>query len=59
MAVDTLVGIGVQLAVAAYVYGRLTERTKANSDSIEVLKTSDTKHEGEIGQLFGHLRITR
>lgn len=49
--IPVLVGAGVQLLVAAYVYGRLTENTKNNSTAIENLQRSDGEQWAAIGEV--------
>jgi hypothetical protein len=56
---ETIITILVQIFVAAYVYGRLTERVKGHGVKIETLESDSKRHEGEIGELFGHARINR
>jgi hypothetical protein len=56
---DTLITILVQILVAGFVYGRLTERVKGQGEKIVTLESDSKRHEREIGELFGHARINR
>jgi hypothetical protein len=56
---ETVITIIVQVLVAAFVYGRLTERVKGHGEKIKTLESDNKRHEGEIGELFGHARINR
>jgi hypothetical protein len=56
---ETVITIIVQVLVAAFVYGRLTERVKGHGIKITTLESDAKRHEGEIGELFGHARINR
>jgi hypothetical protein len=51
--IETIITILVNLLTAAFVYGRLTERVKSHGKKIEVLESSNIRHEGEIGELYG------
>ncbi len=52
-AIGIALTILINLATAFFVYGRLTERVKAQGEKIAVLEASDHRHEGEIGELYG------
>jgi hypothetical protein len=56
---DTLLIIGVHAVTAVAVLARTTERTNANKERIEKVEKTVATHEGEIGVLFGHARLTR
>ena len=56
---DLIVTIIIQLLTAAFVYGRLTERVKSHGTRITKTEDLATRHEGEIGELFGHAGIHR
>jgi hypothetical protein len=57
--IEVGIGILVQLLVAVFVYGRLTERVRNHGDRIVVLEASDRRHEGEIGELYGVVGVHR
>jgi hypothetical protein len=54
------------VVVGIFVYGRTTERTKSNTEQLSVhtrqigeLQGVTNQHEGEIGQLYGHMGLDR
>lgn len=49
----------VQLAIAIFMYGRLTGIVLKHDEAIKAHDLAIKKHEGEIGQLFGHAGIDR
>jgi len=66
MSHETLIILAAHLLTAAFVYGRLTEKVRGHGQRInkaeenqEKIQTAVTRHEGEIGELFGHAGIHR
>lgn len=57
--ITVAVTVLIQLGTAIFIYGRLTERVKSHSEDIKDLKAVAQKHEGEIGELFGHVGASR
>jgi hypothetical protein len=51
--------IAVQLLVAVFVYGKLSERNKVHTEQIQKLETKTDKHDGELGVVYGTLRLKR
>jgi hypothetical protein len=47
------------IGAAVFVYARLTMRVDVNTEAIDELRTTTETHNGEIGVLYGHLRLTR
>jgi hypothetical protein len=57
--IGATVTVLVQLAVAIFIYGKLTERVNTHTEDIKGLKSTTQKHEGEIGELYGHAGLRR
>lgn len=54
-----VVALLTNLGSALAVYVRTGERTKTNTEAVEKIETVVDRHEGEIGLVYGHLRLTR
>lgn len=49
----------IQLLVAVFFYGRLTQRTDEHGNKLEKLEAKTDKHDGEIGVVYGTLGLKR
>jgi len=54
-----VISILIQLAAAIFVYGRLAERNKVHTEQIQKLEDKTDKHDGELGVVYGTLRLKR
>jgi hypothetical protein len=57
--VGTVLTILTTIGTSIFVYARLTMRVDVNTEAIDDLRATTETHNGEIGMLFGHARLTR
>lgn len=54
-----VLSVGSNVAIGIFVYGRLTERNKVHTEQIKGLQDKTDKHDGELGVVYGTLRLKR